>query len=83
MDVMNTPGFSADASLYHSQNQYMTTCIVSPDSVSPQQLRVALDDTQLYWCQVACAYCRWTGYYCWYCYYCAWIIVLWPRTIEQ
>lgn len=77
---MNMPGFSAQASLYKTNNHYVTTRITSHGSVVPQQLPLGLTDSQLYWCRLACAYCSYYGLYCWTCYICGWIIVLGGET---
>jgi hypothetical protein len=74
---MTMPGFSAEDSLYRTKHHYVAAAqITATGSVIPQQLSVGLDDSQLYWCRLACAYCHFVGWYCWTCFICAWIIVI-------
>jgi hypothetical protein len=81
---MTLPGFSAQSTLYRTSGQYMTTRRYSGDGgVVPQQLAPQISDSQLYWCRLACLYCRYTGYYCWTCYICGWIIILGGATASQ
>jgi hypothetical protein len=70
---MNLPGFSAQASLYPTDNQYFATGVDPSKQVVPQ-LAVGLSPGDLYICRLACAYCRWIGYGCFTCWYCAIII---------
>jgi hypothetical protein len=74
---MTMPGFSAEASLYSGDHHYATARGLSGNGlVVPQQLSVGLSDSDLYFCRLACLYCRYTGWYCWPCYICAWTIEL-------
>ena len=68
------PGFTADASIYRSRGQYRGTgATIGQGGVVPQ-MAVGISPGELYWCRLACLYCRYTGYYCWPCYICAIII---------
>jgi len=77
MSTNTLPGFFAESTIYRSAGQYLTTAF-DPDATRGMaiipQLPLRLSPDQLYWCRLACLYCRYTGYYCWPCFVCALII---------
>ena len=75
---MNMPGFSAQASLYKTQRYYAASSgTVANGTIVPQRIAPALANNPIWdYCSLACAYCRYTGwYYCWPCYICEWFAV--------
>lgn len=77
MNTNNLPGFTAESAVYKSPGHYLAasagTGPTGGTAVVPQ-LPLGLSPDQLYWCRLACLYCRYTGYFCWPCFICAIII---------
>ena len=76
--MTSLPGFTADASVYRSPMPYRAAGAAGGENgVVPQMAAgLGLSSGDLYWCRLACAYCRYYGLYCWPCYICAWIITI-------